>query len=294
MNSHFAQWKNKNAAFLRGLEMGCQPREIIAALSEGLLAHYRVETHNYASLQDPYAIYQHLMDYWAQTMQDDCYLIAADGWKAETQRIIETDKKGKEKDKGWTCDLIPKPLIVARYYAKEYVETQNIASELETTTARLAELEEEEGAFADLEKINRANVMAALVETQNIASPQNQTHDYASVQTPYREWIKLNAEESELKKRLKDAEADLDAKAYAQYPKLTEAEIKTLVVEDKWLATLESAITAETQNIASRLTQRVKELSERYETPMPQLTKRVDELEEKVNQHLEKMGFSWK
>ena len=46
-------------------------------------------------------------------MQDDCYLIAADGWKAETYRLIETDKKGKERDKGWTCDLIPKPLIVA-------------------------------------------------------------------------------------------------------------------------------------------------------------------------------------
>ena len=59
------------------------------------------------------------MDYWAETMQDDCYLIAADGWKAETYRIIEKDKKGKEKDKGWACDLVPKPLIVARYFAAE-------------------------------------------------------------------------------------------------------------------------------------------------------------------------------
>ena len=83
-------------------------------MSEDLLSHYADKP-----LIDPYDIYQHLMDYWAQTMQDDCYLIAADGWKAETYRIIETDKKGKEKDKGWTCDLIPKPLIVARYYAKE-------------------------------------------------------------------------------------------------------------------------------------------------------------------------------
>ena len=43
-------------------------------------------------------------DYWAEIMQDVCYLIAADGWKAETYRVIETDKKGKEKDKGWTCE----------------------------------------------------------------------------------------------------------------------------------------------------------------------------------------------
>ena len=49
-------------------------------------------------------------------------------------------------------------------------------------------------------------------------------------------WLALSDQESELKKRLKDAEAALDAKAYAQYPKLTEAEIKTLVVDDKWLA----------------------------------------------------------
>ena len=49
-------------------------------------------------------------------MQDDCYLISADGWKAETYRIIETDKKGKEKDKGWACDLIPKAIIVTRFF----------------------------------------------------------------------------------------------------------------------------------------------------------------------------------
>ena len=70
-------------------------------------------------LIDKYDVYQHLMDYWAETMQDDCYLIAADGWKAETYRVIEKDKKGKEKDKGWACDLVPKALIVARYFAKE-------------------------------------------------------------------------------------------------------------------------------------------------------------------------------
>ena len=289
MNSHFSIWKRKSAASLSALKVGCQPKGIIAALAEDLLTHYIGKP-----LIDPYDIYQHLMDYWAQTMQDDCYLIAADGWKAETARIIETDKKGKEKDKGWTCDLIPKPLIVARYFADEWVETQNLASLLETTTARLAELEEEnggeEGAFADLDKINRANVMASL---KNIADDGDtvETQNFASLQ---REWLKLNAEETELKKRLKDAEADLDAKAYAHYPKLTEAEIKTLVVDDKWLAVLEAVIHGEMERVSQSLTQRVKELAERYETPVLQLNSRVDELETKVNRHLEKMGFSWK
>ena len=86
------------------MQAGCHPKDVIVALSEDLLAHYTGKP-----LIDNYDVYQHLMDYWAETMQDDCYLIAADGWKAETYRIIETDKKGKEKDKGWTCDLVPKP-----------------------------------------------------------------------------------------------------------------------------------------------------------------------------------------
>ena len=93
---------------------------------------------------------------------------------------------------------------------------------------------------------------------------------------------------------VKEAEADLDAKAYAKYPKLTEAEIKTLVVDDKWLAALDAAIHGEMDRISQALTQRVKELAERYETPMPQLTDRVAELEAKVNRHLERMGFAWK
>ena len=83
-------------------------------MSESLLKHFIGRP-----LVDSYDIYQHLMDYWAETMQDDCYLIATDGWKAETYRIIEKDKKGKEKDKGWACDLVPKLLIVAHYFAKE-------------------------------------------------------------------------------------------------------------------------------------------------------------------------------
>jgi type I restriction enzyme M protein len=106
-------------------------------------------------------------------------------------------------------------------------------------------------------------------------------------------WLKLNDEESDLKKRLKDAEVDLDAKALAKYPKLTEAEIKVLVAEDKWLAALNAAIHDEMDRISQTLTQRVKELAERYETPLPRMVSRATDLETKVNQHLKRMGFAW-
>jgi type I restriction enzyme M protein len=106
-------------------------------------------------------------------------------------------------------------------------------------------------------------------------------------------WLKLSGEETDLKKRLKGAEAALDAKAYAQYPRLTEAETKKLVVDDKWLAALDAAIHGEMDRISQGVTRRVRELTERYETPMPKVITRVTELEEQVNGHLKRMGFSW-
>src|SRR5262249_16267626 len=107
-------------------------------------------------------------------------------------------------------------------------------------------------------------------------------------------WLKLANEEADLKKALKDAEAELDAKVYSRYRKLTETEIQTLVVDDKWLASLDTTIHGEMDHISQALTQRVKELAERYETPMPSMVFRVAEVEAKVKCHLERMGFSWK
>ncbi len=105
------------------------------------------------------------------------------------------------------------------------------------------------------------------------------------------QWLKLNGEEGDLKRRLKEAETELDDKAHAKYPSLTEAEIKRIVAEDKWLAALDTATHGEMDRISQALTQRVKELAERYETPMPQMVDRMAELEAKVNRHLERMGF---
>ncbi len=283
MNAHFAAWREKSSAILRQLQTGCHPKEIIAVLSEDLLSHYAGKP-----LINQYDVYQHLMDYWEETMQDDCYLISADSWKAETFRIIEKDKKGKEKDRGWTCDLVPKTLIITRFFAKEQEAVDKLAAELEGVTARMTELEEEhggeEGAFSELEKVNKANVSSRLKE---IRGDKESRDEYSALN----DWLKLANEEADLRKRLKEAESELDSSTYAYYPRLIEDDIKTLVVDDKWLSALDSAIHGEMDRISQSLTQRIKELTERYETPMPQMTDRVAELEENVNRHLERMGF---
>jgi type I restriction enzyme M protein len=287
MNAHFAVWRQRAAATLAALRPDCHPKEVIAALAEDLLSHYGGKP-----LIDPYDIYQHLLDYWDEVMQDDCYLIAADGWKAETYRIIEKNKTtGRERDKGWACDLIPKPLIVARFYAKAQAAIDRLAADLENVIARLTELEEEhggeDGAFAELDKVTKASVAARLKEIKG----DKEAKDEAAA---LNDWLRLNTEEADLKRRVREAEAALDAKAYAHYPRLTEAEIKALVVDDKWLAALDAAIHGEMDRVSQQLTQRVRELGERYESPLPKMSGRVAELEAKVNIHLERMGFTWK
>lgn len=285
MNGHFAAWRIKTAATLKALASGCHPKEVIGQLSEGLLAHYANQP-----LIEPYDLYQQLMDYWAGTMQDDAYLIAAEGWKAAPYRVIEMDKKGKAKDKGWACDLVPKALIVARYYAGDQAALDALNADLETAIAQRAELEEEHGgeeaAFSGFEKINVASVKDRIREISD--GPEG-----AEELRVLREWLRLAAEEATLKKAIKDDESALDAQVYAHYATLSEDDIKTLVVDDKWLAALDAAIHGEIERISQQLTRRVKELAERYETPLPELNQRVTELEAKVNAHLERMGFAW-
>jgi type I restriction enzyme M protein len=285
MNSLFAKWLKEAAAALKSLGPGCHPKEIITQLSEHLLYHYAGKP-----LIDQYDVYQHLMDYWAETMQDDCYLIAADGWKAETTRVLVKNNKGKDVDKGWTCDLVPKPLIVARYFAAEQAVVDKLQAELESIAAEITEMEEanggDEGGFSQLDKVNRASVGARLREIQGDTDAKEESEVLDA-------WLKLSDREAALKRAMKDADTDLDAKAYAKYPRLTEAEIQTLVVDDKWLASLEAAIHGEMDSISQTLTARVNELAERYEAPMPALSTKLAELDQTVIRHLKRMGFTW-
>lgn len=285
MNDLFNTWRNRSSETLKSLTTGCNPKEVIFDLSEDLLAHYTSKP-----LIDKYDVYQHLMNYWAEVMQDDCYLIAADGWKAETYRIIEKDKRGREKDKGWTCDLIPKGLIVSRYFATEQVKLDELTAELEAASAAITELEEEhggeDGAFAELERVNKGGVTARLKEIKG-------DKEAAEEIVILNQWLTLSKQEADLKKALKAAEVDLDTKAYAQYPKLNEADIKALVVDDKWVASVDGLIHGEMDRISQALTGRVRTLAKRYETRMPDLVAEVAALEAKVNGDLEKMGFAW-
>lgn len=285
MRVHYDQWRERTATYLKGLDAGCDPKQVIFDISEDLLTHYTGKP-----LVDKYDIYQHLMDYWSQTMQDDCYLLSADGWRAETYRIIEKAKNGKEKDKGWACDLVPKEYVVGRYFASEQEEIDTLTAELEAAEAEKADLEEEEGGdegtFAELDKVNKGNVNARLKEIKGDPEAREEEQALSA-------WLKLFNSESDLKKRIKETDAVLDRKAYEKYPELTIEDIKALAVDDKWLSAVQALIEDEMDRISHSLAERVVLLAERYEIPLPKINERVANLEAKVDRHLERMGFAW-
>ncbi len=282
VRSHFDQWREEASTRLKVLTPGCHPKEVIVHLSETLLHHFQD-----MDLIDPYAVYQHLMDYWASTMQDDVYQIAADGWKAEV--IVST--KGKKTT--WECDLVPKPFVVARYLKAEQDEIEKRQAELDSMSAELEAMEEEnsgdEGAFAEIDKPSIKTVKAHL--NAMLKEPDGLMPEEVELLMSY---LKLAGEEQTMKQWLKTAIAELDDKAKARYAKLNEDEVKNLVVDDKWLASIEGAIQVEVDRLNQALAHRIRQLADRYAAPLPQLIDEVAALAARVDGHLEQMGMVWR
>ena len=101
-------------------------------------------------------------------------------------------------------------------------------------------------------------------------------------------------QQADAKSRLKAAQDALGTKVAAKYGKLTGAEIKALVVDDKWLAQLAADVQSELDRVSQALTGRIRQLAERYAAPLPALKDEVETLAARVDEHLRKMGAVWK
>jgi type I restriction enzyme M protein len=277
----FNDWRKRNTKFLKELKKDFKPRQIISIISEDLLKAYSAE-----DLVDKYDVYQHLMTYWNDVMQDDCYLIADNGWKAELYNI----NKGK-KEVILDSDLVPKTLVIDRYFLADKKAIEALEAKKETLTSQIDELTEEysaeEGYFSTLEKVNKVTVAKRLKE---IKGDKKSIEELKALEG----WLKLVEEQVALRKEIDTVVLELDKKVIARYKTLTEDEVKVLVVDDKWMTAIEKNIKTEMDRVSQGLTQRIKELSERYELSLPKLNSEVYEFEMKVIAHLEKMGFAWK
>ena len=298
----FTDWRSANTPALTDFGTDSHPKELIGTIAETLLAAFRQ-----APLLDPYDVYQHLMDYWAESMQDDAYLIATEGWSkgAQPREIVKVkDKnnkptwpephdylKGKRRFKS---DLVPAPILVAHYYVAERTALEALDERLAVLEQELDEMREENGGEdgllaeviegeGDKQKITSRAVKARLKE---IGSDPLYADECATLEG----YADLLQQQSNVKAKRKAAQEDMDQKIDAKYPRLTEAEVKTLVVDEKWMARLSTSVQSEIDRVSRTLNGRICQLAERYIAPLPLLVDKLETLSARVDEHLKTMG----
>lgn len=276
VTSHFVSWKTRATPLMTSISIGDHPKKLIAELSENLLRTFRS-----TPLMDEYSLYQHLMDYWAETMQDDVYLLVLDGWKAMTDGSPNTD-------------LLPPALLVARYFAAEFAAIESLEAAREAVSAEMEEMDEEHGgedgrladAKTDAGKLTKASAKSRLADIR-FEAEADEEHDLLT------RFLALADKEAVASKAVKEAKKALDSKVAAKYLALTEADVKSLVVGDKWLDRLAADVQAELERVSSALTERIQQLADRYATPLPTLTCEAEALAGRVAGHLKKLGPAW-
>ncbi len=292
----FNDWKEIKTTFLKNLDKNTHPKAVIAKLSNGLLARF-ANIH----LIDKYDVYQHLMNYWEEVTQDDVHIITTDEWKAGNE-VIRLQKEGQGKNKGKKKDvvglaglegrLIPTSLIIKTYFETEQNALDALQSELEQAGVEMEELKEEHGGDEELLEsvvndtgnITKGDLKARIKEIKD-------DNEFAEELALLKKYSELLEKETEYKVKIKTAENDLEKKVIAKYPTLSIQEIKTLVVEHKWMNELQTRIMSEVDRTSQTLAGRIKELAERYSETLLSIEKETQKLTAKVDEHLAQMGF---
>ena len=298
----FSNWRSANRPLLTGFGRDGHPGALIEKIAESLLTEFRR-----APLLDAYDVYQHLMDYWAESMQDDAYLIADQGWvKAARPREI-VKERGKNNKLTWPeshdylkgkrrfeSDLLPASILVGRYFVAEREALDALDSQDAALQQRLAEEREENGGEDGLlayviEGDKKITAKALKARMREIGADAVHADELVALE----QYADLLEQQSGVRAKRSAAQKELDQKIQAKYPSLSEAEIKALVVDDKWMVNLTASVQSEVDHVSHTLSCRIRELAERYAEPLPTLERRVEEFGAKVVGHLKKMGLVW-
>lgn len=257
------QWGFEVMPKMKTIAQGARPKELIADWSELLLNYVKGRS----GLVDAYEVYDVLLNYWADVMQDDCYMIANDGWTFPEVRAFKKNSKGKDTACLYdeiVCDLLPVNILLNEYFTKETDEIAELSAQIEQKQAELDELLETAGEDEDEQNEVKKSV----------------------------EYKKIDKEKSALNKTLKEKRTDLTDAVVKKYAALTEDEIKMFVVERKWLASVTNGCEALMQNVTHQIASDVAALVERYEATLNDTEVHVKDLEQKVLLSLNEMGFT--
>ncbi|MFV8129241.1 type I restriction-modification system subunit M [Streptomyces syringium] len=291
-------WFAAHRPVLQALNSDTVPKDLIAGIGDDLLSRFKS-----TPLLDEYDVYEQLMTYWHAVMHDDVFLIMNDGWceAAKPRKTIEDKERklsetpdlvvgsGRSATK-YKMDLIPPALIVARYFAEGQAKVDALHSAAEEASRAVEEYIEEhaveDGLLAEAMDDGKISKPIASTRLKVALHEGADTEEIKALQ----HLVKLYNEEAVAKKAAKEAQAALDHATLKKYGDLNDPEIKQLVLDDKWQATVTNRVVSETESLTLELVHRIKELGERYARTVGALEAELAKLEAKVASHLVNMG----
>lgn len=270
VNAIITGWAERHRDRFLQINSDIDPKVLIHDIAEDILESFSSRT-----LIDKYDIYQYMMTYWLEEMKDDVYMIVENGWIPDK-------------------DLVPENLVIDKYFNEEKAAIESLEAEKDEIARQKEEFEEEnsgEEGYLEEIKNDKGNITKGSLKNRikEIKDDSDSVEEYEVLEA----YLKLVDDESDANKKVKDAMKALDKKVNEKYKVLTEDEIKTLVVDMKWIPYIVREVNSEMDRVSHRLASRIKELAERYDETLSELEDEMKSYSEKVEKHLERMGFAW-
>lgn len=232
-------------------------KELLGALEARILKDFKD-----IRLLEKYDFYQVLKEYIESLLKDELFLIQARGYK-EAATLYEVDR---DLECDFECyhiryknELLNKEILLKEYFLKEYEKALNMADNLslleEEKISFIEENEEELDYLLRGAKISE-NKLKSIVDDPFINEKRKQP------------LIKLRAIMAKIKKdkkKLKDYNESLYKSLVLKYASLNEDELKTLIIERKWLAFLKIALIAKADEILEKLALKLNILNDDYD-----------------------------
>lgn len=243
-------------------------------------------------LVDEYDAFEQLMNYWAETMQDDVYMIMADGWKLNLRPKQKEDKKEKKMVpvvvKTWNdfeSDLLPVEYIVNRFCKSELDACDELSASIAFLQNEVDSLMEENDDVFDAKNFEKEKInLASVKKRAKVTKGEEQEH--------LMEWLDLQSSIKAEKAKLKEANGKLLSRVKEEYNLLAQNEMKVKnLVKEKWVNAISTRIESELSRSIEQLKSQLSAISDRYDQTLPSIDKEVEDYESRVNAHLAQMGF---
>lgn len=267
VDNKIEEWKNNVSNKLLTLNNTVRVKELIDELSEELLRIFDKD-----KLINKYDAYEYLMKYYEETFKDDLYMVTDTGWIPSLS--FAKDKKGVIKKNEFDSELLPKSIIISKYFDVDNKLIESKSNELNNLISEFDGIVEEntgdESLFNEDDKVNEK----ALKDLKKESSG----NDLVIVEGLLKN---LNTQK-DLKKEIKEKQESLNENVISKYKMLNEDECKNIIVYDKWFKSIKEKFELCMNNLVNSLSNNIVKLDDEYELTLSDINKEIDTKEKEL------------